>query len=162
MLIIFQMDSISFSKKAKLHEKFIAEAYHSYLCDEAKNLMTFILQDNCIIKNVNSSMFRVFSPLINSILQDFPDSSVNLDIFLPDFSEESFRHLIEVLTFGYSKVGRGANENEIKGLAECLNIPMDSLFSIGEISQICNTLPNICDAKNELNNKEENIKASVL
>ena len=38
---------------------------------------------------------------------------------------------------------------------------MDSLFSNGEISQISNTLPNICNAKNELNNNEENRKASV-
>ena len=152
------MDTISLSRKE--HKTFVADAYHSFLGNDAKNVMTFTLEDNCIVKNVNSSMFRVFSPLISSILREFPDSSP--DFILPDFKEDCFRHLIEVLTFGHTKVSENSSGKDLKCLAQCLDIQMDSLCSNVKISQISQTfldseIPNIHDARNEPNNNGQNM-----
>ena len=95
------MDLYSLCRKDEVHKDFITEAYNSFICNDTRNVLSFTLQDNCIFKNVNSSMFRVFSPLITSILQDIPEAGG--DIILPDFDEESFRDLIEVLSFGYTR-----------------------------------------------------------
>merc|ERR1719188_1618663 len=105
-------------------------------------------------------MFRVFSPLISSILREFPDSSP--DFILPDFKEDCFRHLIEVLTFGHTKVSENSSGKDLKCLAQCLGIQMDSLYSNVKISQISQTfldseIPNIHDARNEPNNNEQNV-----
>ena len=110
------------------HTTFVADAYHSFLGNDAENVMTFTLEDNCIVKNVNSSMFRVFSPLISSILREFPDSSQ--DFILPDFKEDCFRHLIEVLTFGHTKVSGSSSGKDLKCLAQCLDIQMDTLYNV--------------------------------
>ena len=142
------MDLYSLCRKDEVHKDLITEAYNSFICNDTRNVLSFTLQDNCIFKNVNSSMFRVFSPLISSILQDIPEARG--DIILPDFDEETFRDLIEILSFGYTRSLDNLPLNNLKSLAKCLSISMDNLsldVRTSKCSKTFNDVPKFDDIK---------------
>ena len=152
------MDLYSLCRKDEVHKDFITEAYNSFICNDTRNVLSFTLQDNCILKNVNSSMFRVFSPLITSILQDIPEAGG--DIILPDFDEETFRDLIKVLSFGYTRSLNNLPLNNLKSLAQCLSIPMDNLSSDVRTSNGSNRfhdVPKFYDIEEPNNNNGDRI-----
>jgi len=156
------MDLYSLSRKDEVHKDFITDSYNSFICKDTRNVLSFTLQDNCIIKNVNSSMFRVFSPLITSILQDIPEAGG--DIILPDFDEESFRDLIEVLSFGYTRALDDMSLNNLKSLAQCLSISMDNLSSdvrTSKCSKTFNDVPQFDYNKEPNNNNGDSIIEAV-
>ena len=93
------MELISFSRDETVHGNVISEAFKTYLATDFKdqqNKFTFIFGDQRTMEFVG--IFKVFSPLLNSILMDCP-SSESKSIVLPDFSLSSFQHLCH-LTVG--------------------------------------------------------------
>ena len=122
------MPSLAFLEKDKsTHGDLILRAYKSFVSDEYENVIYVIMGDNKKV-SVNGSLFRVFSPLISSILSDNNPKEVP-EIILPDFSEEEFTWLIEILTQGSTRLKNIGSLDvlDIKCLAQCLGIVMNNL-----------------------------------
>ena len=110
------------------HKDLIRKAYESLLNDYNHNPLHVVLKDNKKV-SVNGSLIRVFSPFISSILSD---NTKNVpEIMFPDFSEECFTCLIEILTDGTTTPktlkNTGHDLSSIKCLAQCLGIEMNNL-----------------------------------
>ena len=112
----------------------ICDMYSFYFCNDVRNPVTVILRDNLIIRNVNSSILRIFSPFLNSILGDIPpcDLGTNPEIILPDVDEDCFNYLMEMLVGGSTNITSLTKSgkftvNEILSLAKCLGVTFKSL-----------------------------------
>jgi len=119
------MDSFIFSKDETKHKEIISQSYNGYLKSDDMKLLNFFLEDNIMIVAVNSCIFRVFSPLLNSILSD--TTSDVQDVILPDFSVESCALLIEILRTGKTSFNENSKLDELKSLALTLRIDMENL-----------------------------------
>ena len=78
------MELISFSRDEIVHGNVIIDAFKTYLAtdfEDQHNKFTFIFGDQRTMEFVG--IFKIFSPLLNSILTDLP-SSESKSIILPD------------------------------------------------------------------------------
>ena len=122
------MEFLSFFRDEIVHRNFISEAFKAYLAadsEDQQNKFTFIFGDQRTVEFVG--IFKVFSPLLNSILTDCP-SSESKSIILPDFSLGSFQHLCHLLATGVTKVQDQADVEGVKSLAQCFNINMEKTY----------------------------------
>ena len=139
-----EMESFLFSKDEILHNEIINDSYNGYVKTGDMKLLNLHLHDNSTIVGINSFIFRIFSPLLNSILCDTLVTDVHTqDILLPDFSAEVCRHLIEILRSGKTSVDENSKLDQLRCLAGCLGIDMnnmvlssDSEVKISSISQM--------------------------
>ena len=124
------MELISFSRDETVHGNVISEAFKTYLAtdfEDQQNKLTFIFGDQRTMEFVG--IFKIFSPLLNSILTDLP-SSESKSIILPDFSLSSFQHLCHLLATGVTKVQDQADVAGVKSLAQCFNNNMEKMSLI--------------------------------
>ena len=114
-------------KTYSLHEDTVKEAFNSVFSDHDE-VMTVNLKSNVSIHNVNTRLFRVFSPLLDSLLSATYQNNPQV-ILLPDFDEDCFHHLIQILSYGSSKITSKDVPKllEIQSLANCLRIDMKNL-----------------------------------
>lgn len=133
------MPSFAFLQKdGSIHRNLIHKAYESLLNDSEEDTLIHVLLKNNKKVSVNGSIFKLFAPLISSIIGDSSSAS-NPMIILPDFSRKCFNCLIEILTEGTTTLKTLKNiENaleKIQSLAECLGIEMTNLVSNQEAEQ---------------------------
>ena len=125
------MEFLSFSRD-ETHGNFISEAFKTYRAfttgfQDQQNKFILIFGDQRIMEFVG--IFKVFSPLLNSILRDFSPSETK-SIILQDFSLRSFQHLCHLLATGVTKVQDQADVAGVKSLAQCFNNNMEKMSLI--------------------------------
>merc|ERR1719420_1110390 len=121
------MEILSFSRDETVHGNVISEAFKTYLAtdfEDQQNKFTFIFGDQRTMEFVG--IFKVFSPLLNSILTDLPTSE-SKSIILPDFSLSSFQHLCHLLATGVTKVQNQADVTGVMSLAQCFSINLEKM-----------------------------------
>ena len=119
------MESFIFSKNERKHEEIINESYAGYLNSDDNRSVDLHLSDNSTIVAVNSCIFRIFSPLLNTLLSE--TSTDVQDIILPDFSVDICTLMMEILTTGKTSIKDRRKVQELKSLANVMNIDMSNL-----------------------------------
>ena len=118
--ITFQkMPSFAFLQKdEEIHRNLIQNVYNSLISGNDDNLIHVTLK-NDVKMSVNAAIFKLFSPLINSIISE--KTYATPEIILPDFSVVPFRYLIDILTNGSALLSRSKKQCKIlhKGI-QCL------------------------------------------
>ena len=107
------MEFFIFSRSETIHEEIVNESYTAHLNSDDSKLVNLHVRDNNIIVPVNSCIFRIFSPLLNSLLCETSSDVQDLDIFLPDFSADICTLMIEILTIGETSI---KDDSKIKDL----------------------------------------------
>ena len=123
----FKSENITLDERVKTF-------FQHYILGNVNQNATVVVDRNCVIRNINSSLLRVYSPLINSILSDVTMNNVgDIEMIITDTDSDSVISLMEVLTNGQTSLRSGdCPMADVMSLASCLQINIKSLEKLVE------------------------------